>query len=149
MKIKGIVLATTLLVANLAHAHIIVFTSSGAPMDVCSALTGAWNGNGTVKIEKSMCNYAGTAQITPTSDTAFSTALNLTKKSGSGPLSPLCINLSETLKGMCDNGSINIDDQGVNLTGTLSSDGRSATLAGTVTADGMTVDVENLVLNKQ
>jgi len=149
MKIKKIMLTSALLLSNFAHAGIIVRTPTGSPLDICSALTGAWNGSGTITATGLECEYTGTVQITPKDDTSFSSTLALSKVSGSGIFSGLCTDLKKTLAGACNNGAVTINDDGVDLSGSLNSAGNSATLTGTVTIDGIKVNVENMVLTKQ
>lgn len=129
-------IATLLSCAHIAYADIQIYSDN---KNICSNITGAWMGTGSVSSPLiGLCLYQGSATISNL-DMAANFNLNLKAEKVSGNL--ICPqSLSNQLSGTCLNGAVIINTSYGNLTGNISSNSGSA--SGTlIFSPGITADV--------
>lgn len=132
-------------VAN-AGIHVIYEGPMFKGADACSAIAGDWKGNGKISAMngKIQCTYEGTGTISPVSGNQYTFAIHLHPTSVTPPGMP-CIPMEATLKTMCQNGNVSVEDNGISLHG--STDGTTANFKnGTVMIGNIKANIDSIDL---
>lgn len=155
MSFKKLILSAMIssLFAGLAHANISVSypVSFNPSEDVCSHLSGRWNGEGDISADLVFstmhCHYIGTVDVSPSND-KFNLHVAVSSHS------PWPCPGSETLDlpATCKNGNVVIKSNKANLHGQMNQPGNAADLTGTinftVSGNDVTADVDRLHLQR-
>ena len=117
-----------------AHADIRLFPSGISGQDMCTQFPGDWKGSGIMQTTAMKCYYVGTANVTQTSGASYSIKMDLTKDSSKTSSRACLSEYHDTFDdAKCTNGVIDIEMNGVEITGNIYSKNNvvSADLSGT------------------